>query len=258
MRGQPSRSTNPRTGGHQPQHWQAAVFFYLDSDGSLSEVLEIKKSSQVQDGSDLLCGHLPRATNPRTGGRPSRGVAGTNPSTGRPLYFFILSNDGKYFWSLAFVVGFGLLFLMAPGGFFRAFVQSCPFAFRVQRCLSFFIVQRCGLRVQPSARNLSPCLCLRGVYKGALSTRPVAVLYFWCEEVSLHLERTRPRVGSMARGHNAGPDGDRYIGGLSRVVSRRLNWGVIGTSSKLGGLLWIFVVEFNGLSASQLCRLCST
>ena len=42
------------------------------------------------DASDepLLCGHLPRATNPRTGGRPTRALAGTNPSTGRPPYPF--------------------------------------------------------------------------------------------------------------------------------------------------------------------------
>ena len=72
--------TNPSTG-------RPLYFFYLDTDGCLSEVLEIQKSSQVQDGSDLLCGRPPmgdqpeiwRATIPRTG---------RHPSTGRPLYFF--------------------------------------------------------------------------------------------------------------------------------------------------------------------------
>ena len=44
--GHPLRAANPRTGGHQPKHWQAAVFFNLERlsflclafDGDLSEV----------------------------------------------------------------------------------------------------------------------------------------------------------------------------------------------------------------------------
>ena len=36
--GHTPRATNPRTGGHQPEHWQAAVLLNLNPDGCLSEV----------------------------------------------------------------------------------------------------------------------------------------------------------------------------------------------------------------------------
>ena len=95
-----------------------------------------------------------------------------------------------YSWSLAFVVGFGgLLFLMASGGFFRAFVRSCPFAF-------VFLPR-------PPETCVISCLC------------PLAVWYFRCDEVSLCLElgvsEHGPRVGWIEDTTEDPPETDTLV-----------------------------------------------
>ena len=117
--------------GAQPENWRAPaqepVFRYPLPVGSYVLTLT---STMSRRRSVARCAGLTR-------GRPNGGLAGDHPGAlpGRRT-FFNLSNNGKYSWSLAFVVWFrGLLFLEASGGFFRACVRSCPFAFRVHRCL---------------------------------------------------------------------------------------------------------------------------